>query len=71
MRRNTLSFEVESIREYQVGKETGEGVTVFDTTLRFYVSDERLTIRGKPWPIGTKVDFEEIKKPKARRGPRQ
>lgn len=64
-RRNTLSFEVESIREFQI-----DGVTLFDTTLRFYVgrrftengvTDERLTIRGKPWAVGMKVDFEQIK----------
>lgn len=43
--KNTLSFEVESIREYQI-----YGVTVFDTTLRSYTRNE----------VGTKVDFEQI-----------
>ncbi len=54
--RQTLSFEVESVREFQI-----DGVTVFDTTLRFYATNERLTIRSKPWLVGTKVDFKQIR----------
>lgn len=54
VRKTTLSFKVESIREFQI-----DGATVFDTTLCSYLHDERLTIRGKPWPVGTKVDFGE------------
>lgn len=48
----TLCFKVESISERFVS-----GVRVFDTLLRDYVSYRTLTIRGKPWPLGAKVDF--------------
>lgn len=52
----SLSFEVTAIierKEY--------GVVYHDTILQHYVTGEKQTIRGKPWPVGAKVDFREIK----------
>lgn len=53
--KNTLSFQVMEIVE----RFTHECV-VYDTKLRFYPTNEIITIRGKPWSVGSKVDFTEI-----------
>jgi hypothetical protein len=58
--KTTLSFLVVSVTERLVI----EGNTpVFDTTLSRYTADKSvqlITIRGNPWKVGTKVDFEEM-----------
>lgn len=51
----SLSFKVVSITESQFC-----GITVFDTVLKMFTSDEILTIRGRPWKVGTKVDFKWV-----------
>ena len=35
------------------------GVTYYDTVLQRYGTLEEIIVRGKPWPLGTKVDFIE------------
>jgi hypothetical protein len=52
-----LSFAVVAIIEKQQW-----GVVYHDTVLQHYATLEKLTIRGKPWTIGSKVDFREIAK---------
>lgn len=51
-----LSFIVEEIVE----RYAGDGVVVHDTTLRNFQGVETLSIRGRIWPVGSKVDFREI-----------
>lgn len=48
----SLSFEVVAITEKRSGS-----VSYFETTLRYYMTSESITIRGNPWPVGSKVDF--------------
>jgi hypothetical protein len=55
--RVSLSFEVVEIVTRHSPHTT---VVVHDTRLRNYVTDEILTIRGNPWPVGAKVDFQEL-----------
>lgn len=55
-----LSFCVESIVERKV-----LGVQIFETELREYTTDEIITVCGKKWKVGDKVDFCEIKRSKA------
>lgn len=52
-----ISFQVHEITERH---SPHTGIIVFDTKLRFYSTDEMLTIRGKYWPVGAKVDFREL-----------
>lgn len=52
-----LSFEVVRIIE-RFAPYTR--VAIFDTDLRHYTTDAIIVIRGKPWPLGTKVDFKEM-----------
>ncbi len=53
----SFSFCVEAIEERKI-----YGVQIFDTKLREYVTDEIITIRGRPWKVGDKIDFQEIKR---------
>jgi len=50
--KNTLSFEVIAIRERRP-----YDVSIFDTKLRLYTTGETITVRGKPWKVGSKIDF--------------
>lgn len=56
-----LSFYVEEISE-RVMVLGPKMITVFQTKLKHYTSGETITIRGKPWKLGTKLDFHEIDK---------
>ena len=53
----TLSFLVTSVTEH-----LAHGIPVFATTLKCYNSahNHEIIIRGKYWPVGTKIDFQEI-----------
>lgn len=52
----SLSFKVIEIRQRI------DGSTVFyDTILRLYAREEIITIRGRPFKIGSKVDFRLLK----------
>jgi len=48
----SLSFEVVAITEKKAGS-----VSYFETTLRYYMTDQTITMRGNPWLVGSKVDF--------------
>ena len=56
-RKSTLSFDVMSVTEYN-----RLGTQIFETTLRSLASGETMKITGKPWRVGTKVDFIELKR---------
>jgi hypothetical protein len=53
----SLSFHVKEIIE----RDMGNGVVVYDTKLRDYCTNEIITVRGRPWRVGSKVDFLELK----------
>jgi hypothetical protein len=50
-----LSFRVEEVIE----RHDGGGVVFYDTTLKNYITGEIITLRGRHWPAGSKVDFRE------------
>jgi hypothetical protein len=52
-----LSFYVESIVE----RKPCGCVQIFETILRDYTTHETITITGRPWKVGEKVDFREIR----------
>ncbi|MBM3120388.1 MAG: hypothetical protein FJ006_12755 [Chloroflexi bacterium] len=52
----SLSFCVTAIVERKLC-----GAQIFDTKLQEYNTHEIITVRGKPWKVGDKVDFREIK----------
>ena len=55
--KNTLSFFVTKIIQR---KDEMTGIIFNETVLSSINSGEVLTIRGKPWPVGAKIDFSQI-----------
>lgn len=55
---NTLSFFVTKIIQ---SRDEMTGIIFNETILRSINSEGVLTIRGKPWAIGSKIDFAQIK----------
>ena len=51
----SLSFYV-----YQIHEKLDGTTRYFDTDLRSYTTGQFVTVRGKPWRIGQKVDFMEL-----------
>lgn len=58
-----LSFVVESITERLIypthvsSSAIFPDIVVTDTSLRNLVTDQLITIRGRHWPLGSKIDF--------------
>ena len=58
----TLSFQVVEIIERML-PHVADPTPVKYTVLKRYGNDDRITILGAPWPVGAKVDFQEMEQP--------